>query len=106
MRRLTRWEAIVLLVCALAGCQQEQAAAPAPAAPVPGPPKPGWEFTPEDFGIGHKSTKNDRCNRQIDVLREETRSCFNARPAPECEALQTKNAEKIGRYIRSPRCAK
>lgn len=92
------------LVWVLAGCQREPVAAPAP--PAPAAPKPGWEFTPEDFGVGHKATKNAWCNRQIDALREQTRTCFNARPAPECEGLQKQNADKIGRYIRSPRCAK
>jgi hypothetical protein len=99
--------AILILGAALAaGCREQATDAPAtPAAPTAAP-KPGWEYTPEDFNIGHKTTANARCNREIDKLREEIRSCFNARAPAECEGVRQANMKKIGVYIRSPRCAK
>jgi hypothetical protein len=67
-------------------------------------PKPGWEFTREDFGVGRRHTHNDWCNKKIDALLEETRQCFNAHPAPQCETLQKRNSKKMGAYIKSSRC--
>ncbi|GEM_PF-3650675 len=77
-------------------------------APAPGaaPTDPKFQYSPEDFGVGRRHTGNTWCSRQIDALLEETRTCFNTRPAAECEALQKKNSKKAGNYIKSPRCIK
>src|SRR6185369_5281443 len=76
-----------------------------PATP-PTPSKPAHQWTPEEFGIGHKHTANARCNRAVDKLLEENLHCYNTRPANECEALLKSNSKKMGVYIKSPRCAK
>lgn len=97
---------IVAAALVATGCQEKAAETPpAPAVPTAAP-KPGWEYSPEDFSIGHKTTANARCNREIDKLREEIRDCFNARAPAECEGIRQTNTKKIGVYIRSPRCAK
>ncbi len=69
-------------------------------------PGPNFQFTPEDFGIGRKHTPNTSCNREVDKILEDTRQCFNTRPAAECDDTQKKNSKKIATYTKSPRCAK
>jgi hypothetical protein len=70
------------------------------------PSDPNFKFTPEDFGVGRKHVANAWCNRQIDRLLDETRTCFNTQPAKQCEGMQKRNSKKIGGYIKSPRCGK
>lgn len=106
MMRALSVGAMLLVAVVAVGCRDKAAdAPPTPTAPTTAP-KPGWEYTPEDFSVGRKSTANAWCNRQIDKLREEIRTCFNAHAPAECEALQQAGSKKIGSYIRSPRCAK
>lgn len=81
------------------------AGAQAPAAGA-APTDPNWQYAPEEFGVGRTHVKNAWCNRQIDRLLDETRQCFNTRPARDCDDLQKKNSKKIGGYIKSPRCMK
>ena len=102
MENLLRGGVAIALATVMVACEKKTAPAP----PPPAPPKPGWEYTREDFGIGNKHTPNADCNRQIDLLLDEIRNCFNTHLAPECEALQRKNSEKIGQLRRSRRCAK
>ncbi len=64
------------------------------------------QYSEEDFGIGRKHTPNAWCNRQIDKLLEDTRQCVNTHAAGECDTRMKKNSQKMGGYIRSPRCAK
>jgi len=70
------------------------------------PTDPAFQYTPGDFGVGRKHTANAWCNREIDKLLDETRRCFNAHPASECDALQKKNSKKVGGYIKSSHCAR
>ncbi|GEM_PF-1790050 len=103
MTNLFRFGVVLAIVAGVVACKDK----PAAPAPVPaGPPKPGWEYTPDDFSIGHKHTHNAGCNRQIDKLLDEIRTCFNTHAAAECATLQKKNSQKMGTYIKSPRCAR
>jgi hypothetical protein len=103
MRKLLRTGVAIALAIGVVACKEKSTPTQPP---PPTPPKPGWEYTPEDFSIGHKHAPNADCNRQIDRLLDEIRNCFNTHPAPECEAIQGKNSEKIGQFIRSRHCAK
>ena len=98
---------MIFMAIAMAGCGKDEDSDSSSTSAVPTTaPKPGWEYTPEDFGVGHKSTANAWCNRQIDKLRTDILNCFNAHAPAECEKMQQANLKKIGGYIRSPRCAK
>jgi len=88
-------------VLVVGGCKQK----PPPEEPARTPIR--TDFSPEDFGIGRKHTKDPACNREIDLLLDQARLCYGygSRPATECEALQSSNSHKIGRLKNSSRCS-
>ncbi len=102
MRKPLKMGLTIAVVVGFVACKENPVPAPEP----PSAPKPGWEYTPQDFGIGRKHTANATCNREIDQILGETLNCFNTRSPQACEALQKQNSAKIGAYIRSLRCAK
>jgi hypothetical protein len=103
MRKLLLTGVAIALATGIVACKEKAAPAQSPPRAAP---KSGWEYTPDDFSIGRKHTPNANCNRQIDRLLDEIRSCFNTHPSQECEATQRKNSEKIGQFRKSRRCAK
>jgi hypothetical protein len=64
------------------------------------------DFTPAEFGIGRPHTPDPACNREIDILLDEVRHCFNDRPSPACDRLQEANSASITRLKNSRRCAR
>ncbi|HJX19240.1 MAG TPA: hypothetical protein VJ437_13750 [Acidiferrobacterales bacterium] len=88
----------VVAALIVGGCKQK----PPPSEPSRTPPR--TDYTPEDFGIGRKHTKNNTCNREIDQLLEQVRLCYGSRPITECEVLQRGNSDKIGRLKNTSRC--
>lgn len=62
------------------------------------------DFGPEEFGIGKAHTRSAACNREIDKLLEEIRACYNNRPESGCDAISTKNNDRIGRLKGLQRC--
>jgi hypothetical protein len=86
---------VVLLV---GGCKQK------PPPDEPSHTLPRTDFSPEDFGIGRKHTKNAACNREIDQLLEQVRHCYASRPTAECEVLQRGNSDKIARLKNTSHC--
>jgi hypothetical protein len=100
MNKPVRIIAAMTLVAAGVSCKNKPSEEEAP------PPKPRWQYTAEDFGIGRPHTKSAACNRQIDQLLEQIRACYNTREQRECEGLQQKNSDRIGRLKNSRRCSR
>lgn len=93
---------LLLMVVSLAvgACKQK----PPPEEPSRTPPR--TDYSPEEFGIGRKHTKNTSCNREIDQLLEQVRRCYGSRPMAECEVLQRANSDKIARLKNTSHCSR
>ncbi|OGI41611.1 MAG: hypothetical protein A2140_00160 [Candidatus Muproteobacteria bacterium RBG_16_62_13] len=66
--------------------------------------KPRMDFGPEEFGIGKTHTPNQTCNRQIDALLDDVRSCYNTRGDAGCQSLQQNRNRRIAQIKNSARC--
>ncbi len=86
---------LVVLLAAACGKKEE----------VPPPPIPTRsDFSPEEFGMGRKHTRNAACNRDIDAILNETRLCVNSGKGTACDAVREKNSHRIARVKNSSRC--
>jgi hypothetical protein len=88
----------IMAALVVGSCKQK----PPPDEPSRTPPR--TDYTPEEFGIGRNHTKSKTCNREIDQLLDQARLCYASRPLAECEVLQRKNSDKIGRLKNTNRC--
>jgi hypothetical protein len=62
------------------------------------------DFTPEEFGIGRPHTQDAECNRAIDGLLEQIRTCYNGGSDSDCAALQRTHSDRIGKLNNSHQC--
>lgn len=90
---------LAVILASVAACKQK---AP-PDAPSHTPPR--TDFAPEDFGVGRAHTKNTVCNREIDLMLERMRRCYNTQATAECDTLRRAESDKITRLKNSRRCS-
>jgi hypothetical protein len=62
------------------------------------------DFAPEEFGIGKLHTQSDDCNREIDELLEQIRTCYNGGSDTDCATLQRTHSAQIGKLKNSHKC--